>query len=60
MGHFVDILTATASSRYENIPMVRGILEGIDPKEMLQNWGAMLPELMAKWGLERAEVSSSR
>eukprot|EP00192_Tetraselmis_astigmatica_P013614 CAMPEP_0117681762 /NCGR_PEP_ID=MMETSP0804-20121206/19187_1 /TAXON_ID=1074897 /ORGANISM="Tetraselmis astigmatica, Strain CCMP880" /LENGTH=336 /DNA_ID=CAMNT_0005491605 /DNA_START=1 /DNA_END=1011 /DNA_ORIENTATION=+ len=41
---------------YENIPMVRAILEGTSPTEMLKRWGAILPDLMAKYGLDRGEM----
>mmetsp|Transcript_33386 Transcript_33386/g.79152 ORF Transcript_33386/g.79152 Transcript_33386/m.79152 type:complete len:375 (-) Transcript_33386:163-1287(-) len=41
---------------YENIPMVRAMLEGTSPESMLKGWETMLPQLMEKYGLNRAEM----
>ena len=41
---------------YENVPMVRAILDGMSPEEMLESWGTILPELMDKYGMERSEM----
>jgi len=39
---------------YENIVQVRLLLEGTDPKDMLANWGTMLPAAMDKYGQVRS------
>ena len=42
--------------RYENLIQVRCLLEGVEVEDILDNWHAILPEYMEKWGLERKEV----
>lgn len=35
---------------------IRCLYEGMPVEEMLADWGTILPQRMAQWGLERAKV----
>jgi hypothetical protein len=45
---------------YENLVQVRCLVEGEAVDAMLDDWPAMLADRMARWGLERADVSFDR
>jgi len=57
-----DVLEGMRVSRpvvetgWENVVMIRALLEGKTPEDILENWNTMLPVLMEEWGLERAEL----
>jgi hypothetical protein len=58
-----DVLAAMRAVRpvietgYENLVQVRCLVEGVGVEDMLAGWPAMLADRMAKWGLDRGEVS---
>ena len=46
---------------YENLVQVRLLLEQLaTPQDILDRWHQLLPEFMAKWQLDRADVRHSR
>ena len=69
MTHYVDglrvcsdrfWLTRCTMRRYENLVQVRLLLERlVTPEDILARWHELLPEYMAKWQLDRADVRCS-
>ena len=49
------------SRRYENLVQVRLLLERLaTPEDILDRWHELLPQYMAEWQLDRADVRRSR
>lgn len=40
------VVRPVVETGYENVIQVRLLLDGIDPKDMLESWGTMLPKAM--------------
>lgn len=47
-------------SRYEFMVLVRCLLDGVTPEQILADWHPILEERMASYGLDRAEVCYGR